>query len=138
MTPQQTGESSEPRLAGSLRATIVVVDDEEDVAEVLAAILEREGYRVLRATHGREALDFVEHDNVDLVVMDYAMPGMHGTELLAALSNMRKMADVPVIIVSAFSEASELEADLPSRTFLAKPFKARELIEAVRSMLDPT
>ena len=91
---------------------ILVVDDDADSRETIREVLEELGYRVVEASNGREALDFlVAHpaDGVKLILLDLKMPVMNGWQLLKLLDSYVRLSAIPVLVVSAF--ASTLESD---------------------------
>src|SRR6059036_658432 len=83
------------------KKTILVADDEVSMRELLSMLLETEGYAVLVASNGREAMEIFSQEKVNLVIQDLKMPGMEGTELLRWLKS--DSPDVPVIVITAFS-----------------------------------
>jgi two-component system NtrC family response regulator len=85
--------------------TILIVDDEVKLLDVLGGMLEQLGYRTLTATNGREALDILARDGVDLVLCDLRMPVMGGKELLAEM-NHRGHA-VPLVVMTAYSSVRD-------------------------------
>jgi CheY-like chemotaxis protein len=117
---------------------ILVVDDETVVREVVRRALEREGFQVLVAGSGAEALDMCQACEVpiDLAVLDVVMPVMDGIELLRCLRG--RFAAIPVLFTSADWRQEELLAtDLApaDRHFMAKPFTAQELVRRVKDEL---
>lgn len=116
-------------------ATILIVDDEEPVRDLLAILLEDAGHRTLRAIHGRQALDLIEAEPPDLVISDVMMPVLNGHELEERLQARPGTRHIPVILMSAAWEhgAGAIEAD----RFLAKPFDFRELERLVQRWLAP-
>jgi CheY-like chemotaxis protein len=116
--------------------TILLVDDEYAIVEVLAHLLEEEGYAVLTASNGREALGRAVEKTPDLVITDQMMPVMSGTELLRALQKHRALRGVPVILIT--SAAKPRLRELRWADFLAKPFEFDELLRVVRRALRQT
>ena len=114
--------------------TVLVIDDEQTVREVLARFLGKAGYAVLTAADGREALELVHAgDPPDLIVLDLMMPVMSGFEVLSALRTNPGWADIPVIVLTAtmgFS-AEHLEVDAT----LQKPFDMRDVQAAIETAL---
>lgn len=105
--------------------TILVVDDEPDIARTLAELFADEGYRVRRAHDGRQALDLIDRDPPDLVVSDVRMPLVDGVTLARRL---RDRGDrTPVVLMSAGYAA----VDLPGIRFVPKPFDLDHLLEVV-------
>lgn len=103
--------------------TVLIVEDEADLADVLAALLESRGYRVLLAYNGREGLARSLEERPDVVVTDMMMPLMDGQEMIRKMRENPAMCDVPVIVVSAVDRS---RGDNPH--FLRKPFELQELI----------
>lgn len=118
--------------------TILVVDDEFAIVWSVGTQLQDEGYRVVPAANGREALARVAAGRPDLVITDVMMPTMDGRELIAALSAADATRDVPVVVMSAISR-SALDAAGPLRCdgFLRKPFGLDDLIRQVDRLIGP-
>ncbi len=114
--------------------TILVCDDERDIVAALRIYLEAEGYRVLTAYDGREALSVVGSENVQLVLLDIMMPGLDGLHVLTAL---REEHNLPVILLTAKSEDSDkvLGLNIGADDYITKPFNPVELLARVRSQL---
>lgn len=112
--------------------TILIVDDEFGIVEVLAAALDDHGYRVMRAYNGPQALACIAEKRPDLVISDYMMPGGDGGELLATLA--REFATIPVILMSAVEDSTINRGDIAYRLFLRKPFRLTEMLDAVRRL----
>ena len=109
--------------------TILVVDDDDDVREVAAGMLEDLGYVVVQANNGACALSILaERDDLDVMVTDIRMPGMSGLELSDRVGKLR--ADLKVILISGYFQPQML-----SRRFLQKPFRTRDLDAAIRAEL---
>ena len=117
--------------------TILVVDDENKLRDLLRVYLEQEGYRVVEAANGREALYVARVEKPDLIVLDVMMPEMGGYEFMRAFS---KEAETPVIMLTAKVEDQDkiLGLELGADDYLAKPFNVRELIARVRAVLRRT
>ena len=113
---------------------ILVVDDDREIVGAIAASLEREGYRVLRAYDGMEALDRALDPDLRLIIMDVMMPRLDG---LSALMRIRERRNLPVIVLSAKSEESDkvLGLGMGADDYVTKPFSAQELTARVRSQL---
>jgi CheY-like chemotaxis protein len=116
--------------------TVLVVDDEFGVAEVLQSILEDEGYRVATAINGKQALVRLEELTPDLVMLDYMMPIMDGSQTLAAIRKNPTFARTPVIMMSSLEEAAVRESATEYNTFLRKPFRAMAVVRMVAQLLD--
>jgi CheY-like chemotaxis protein len=137
----ETPATSEPRADARLRAidthaTLLVVDDQEDVREVAVAQLEALGYRVVQAASGHLALDLVQRGQaIDLLIADYAMPGMSGIELARAMRE--RFPELPVLLVTGYVEARQLDEQLGQARLMKKPYRMAELAQAVESLLRP-
>ena len=115
-----------------LEKTILVVDDDFALREALCAALEGEGFSVVGAGNGREALEHLRHEDPPCVVLlDLMMPVMNGWEFRAEQRQDPKLANIPVIVLSAFSRATDEELRDVKR-FLRKPVSLTELLEAIR------
>jgi CheY-like chemotaxis protein len=116
--------------------TVLVVDDEFGVAEVLQSILEDEGYRVATAINGKQALARLAELTPDLIMLDYMMPIMDGTQTLAEIRKLPTFADVPIIMMSSLEEASVRETVTGYNRFLRKPFRAMAVVKLVAQLLE--
>jgi DNA-binding response OmpR family regulator len=114
--------------------TILVVDDEQRLVSVVKAYLEQEGFRVVTASHGREAIHVARQEKPDLIILDLMMPGMDGYEFLRL---HRKERETPVIMLTArvADEEKVIGLELGADDYVTKPFKPRELIARVRAVL---
>ncbi|MCI8422055.1 MAG: response regulator transcription factor [Lawsonibacter sp.] len=114
--------------------TILVVDDDREIAGAIAAALEKEGYRVLRAYDGMEALELAVEPSLRLILMDVMMPRLDG---LSAVLRIRERRNLPIIVLSAKSEESDkvLGLSMGADDYLTKPFGIQELVARVRSQL---
>jgi DNA-binding response OmpR family regulator len=117
--------------------TVLVVDDESRMVEFIAMNLELEGFRVVRAANGSEALERASREHPDLVLLDIMMPEMDGFETLAGL---RETSSVPVIFLTAKSEEVDRirGLDLGADDYITKPFSPRELVSRIRAVLRRT
>jgi len=135
--PQPLPRSTRPHrmsLSEFKGRTVLVVDDEPMVREVLSAYLSRDGFTVSVAEDGSSALEQIEHDNPDLIVLDVMLPGTDG---LSILSMVREQRDTPVILLSARGDESDrvLGLELGADDYVVKPFSPRELATRVRTVL---
>jgi len=115
-------------------ALILVAEDEPDIAEVIAAYLEREGFRTVRAADGRAALDLHLALKPDLVMLDVQMPRLNGWDVLAEL---RRRGDTPVIMLTALDQdIDKLQAlRIGADDYVVKPFNAAEVAARARAVL---
>lgn len=120
--------------------TVLLVDDEHAIVDALAGILEDEGYRVLTAAHGREALARLAETRPDLLVLDVMMPVMGGRELLLQLRASAEWRALPVLMMSAVPrEVLERQegSRLPCDEFIEKPFDLHHLLATVDRLAGP-
>jgi CheY-like chemotaxis protein len=111
--------------------TIVIVDDEFGLADVLTATLSDIGFHVLSATNGKQGLDVMAAHPPDLVLLDYMMPLMDGAGVLEAMRADPKLAAVPVIMMSAAPESVVRARCRGYAAFLRKPFDFEAILNAV-------
>ncbi|GIV64831.1 response regulator transcription factor [Bellilinea sp.] len=114
--------------------TILVVDDQSSVRQLLQEYLTEQGYRVLTTTDGQNALYLARHENPDLILLDIMMPRMDGYQFLR---QFRQERQTPVIIITAREEETDavLGLDLGADDYIIKPFRMRELAARIRAIL---
>jgi two-component system KDP operon response regulator KdpE len=117
-------------------ARVLVVDDEPKLARALKAILRGNGFEPILASTGEEALDLLDRQPPDLVLLDLLLPGMDGLDVCRAIRQDRQL-DVPIVVLSAQGEEdAKVEAlDLGADDYLTKPFGAKELLARMRAAL---
>nr|UXE44080.1 alkaline phosphatase synthesis transcriptional regulatory protein PhoP [uncultured bacterium] len=116
---------------------VLVVDDDKHAVEILYRLLEREGFEVLRAQSGKEALATVATADVDVILLDVMMPEMDGFQVCEALRAADRTRDIPVILLTAKDdmETRVLGMKLGVSEFLTKPINKRELFARIRAQL---
>jgi DNA-binding response OmpR family regulator len=117
-----------------MNRTILVVDDDKKIVELVSLYLKRDGYSVLAAYDGQEALDVARRKQPDLIVLDLLLPELDGTDVCRLL---RAESRVPIIMLTARStdEDKLLGLDIGADDYLTKPFNPRELVARVRAVL---
>lgn len=113
---------------------VLVVDDDREIVKAISILLEKEGYRVLKAYNGMEAVDLALDPSLRLILMDVMMPQLDG---LSAVLKIREQRNLPIIVLSAKSEDSDkiLGLSMGADDYVAKPFHPQELVARVRSQL---
>lgn len=114
--------------------TILICDDEKDIVSAVEIYLSAEGYRILKAYTGAEALELLKKEEVHLVLMDVMMPVMDG---IAATVKIRRESNIPVLFLTAKSESGDkiLGLNIGADDYITKPFDPMELVARVRSHL---
>lgn len=119
--------------------TIMVVDDDPEVSQLIAAILEKERYQVICADSGEVFLDLVKKFSPSLFLVDVAMPGMQGGDVYHHIRHTSHTCNTPVIFVTGMvnnEEEVQLNRELsPLDRYLAKPFSAEHLLETVKQLV---
>jgi CheY-like chemotaxis protein len=115
--------------------TILLADDEYAIVEALTALLLDEGYRVVAAANGEEAIARLGEALPDLAILDVMMPRLDGREVLKQMRANPAWAKVPVIVMSAAARPLA-PAELGDAVFLRKPFDVSALLKAIRTLLD--
>lgn len=132
----EPGEAAAPSETPSVAETpvsILVIDDEKDVREIICDTLVEAGHQVRQASDGEAALALLESERFDLLVIDFAMPGMNGADLAAAARKMRP--DQKILFVTGYSETRLIETAAGDAPVLRKPFRSAELSAAVARAL---
>jgi len=113
-----------------------VVDDEPTIRSLVAEVLEFEGYPVVTAANGSEALAFIEQTEPSLLILDLWMPRLNGPALARKLEE--RGVDVPIVVMTASNLADPWARAVGARTYLQKPFELSELLAAVECVSDET
>jgi two-component system, OmpR family, alkaline phosphatase synthesis response regulator PhoP len=118
-------------------AVILVVDDEEAIVELVAFNLKKEGFDVVTAGDGNEALQKISSSMPDLVVLDWMLPGIDGLEVCRRLRSSAHTSDLPIIMLTARGEEVDkiLGLELGANDYVTKPFSPRELTARIRAHL---
>lgn len=118
--------------------TILSVDDEQDVTDLVSFHLQKAGYQVLTAADGRQALEVIQRRRPDLVILDLMLPDIDGFGVCEILRRQAATATIPIIILTAWAttDAKSLGLELGALDYLTKPFSPKQLVERVRYLLD--
>ena len=116
---------------------ILIVDDEEDILELVAYNLAREGYRTVNATSGEDALKKSRSEMPDLIVLDLMLPGIDGLEVMKALKVDSSTKNIPTVMLTAKGEEADIVTglELGADDYITKPFSPRVLLARVRAVL---
>jgi DNA-binding response OmpR family regulator len=115
--------------------TVLVVDDEEYIRELLKTFLSETGYQVIVAAHGEEALDLAKKKGPQVIILDVKMPGIDGIETCRRLKSDEGTSVIPVIVATALRETLPEVLDAGANDFVTKPFHLTELLTRIRSIL---
>lgn len=122
------------------RKTVLAVDDEEHILELIRYNLESAGYQVLQAENGEEALTLIWEKQVDLVLLDWMLPKMDGIEVLKRIRSDSKWRNLPVILLTAKGDeiSKVVGLEVGADDYIAKPFGVHELVARVKALLRRT
>jgi CheY-like chemotaxis protein len=115
--------------------TVLVVDDEYGIVEVLVLALEDQGYRVLSAADGKEGLERLAESRPDLVMLDFMMPRMDGPAMAQAMRADPALRDIPIVMMSAVGEAPIRDRFTGYAKFLRKPFRIQAALDLVATLI---
>ena len=117
---------------------VLVVDDNPQNLQVLGPMLENKGYDVAFATSGEQALEFIDSETPDLVLLDIMMPGMDGYQVCKRLKKEKTTASIPVIFLTAKSDADDIVQGFEAGgvDYVTKPFNSAELLARVKTHLE--
>jgi DNA-binding response OmpR family regulator len=122
----------DPALSLPGRKKVVVVEDDDEMRDLESFLLGAEGYQVAAVAEGRAALPAVKREGADLVLLDLVLPDESGNDVLAELERDPATADVPVIVVTAYSKHfRHVQATRQVRRIISKPFDPMDLLNAV-------
>lgn len=117
--------------------TILVIEDERDLLELISFNLEKEGYRVMTASEGTTGLDTARNNLPDLILLDLMLPGISGFEICKILKKHEKTSRIPVIMLTAKSEEIDrvVGFEVGADDYVVKPFSNRELMLRIKAVL---
>ncbi len=116
---------------------VLVLEDEPNISEAIRFILRRDGWNVLSRADGDDALDLIEAEAPALLILDVMLPGQNGLDILQAIRARPRLADLPVIVLTAKGHAADRDRAMRSGAslYMAKPFANAELLAAVRQLV---
>lgn len=119
------------------RKTVLIIEDEEDAAELFAEMMRVSGFRVLKTSKSAPAISMMSADKPDVVLLDIMMPEISGVDILRQMRRDPNLADIPVIVVTAKSMPADIKIGMEAgaSTYITKPVGFQELKEAVERML---
>jgi DNA-binding response OmpR family regulator len=128
-----------PRQDG--KQTILVVDDEAEIRNILRIVFEQRGYRVLEADRGQAALRILKDDTPDVLILDAMLPGdLHGFDIAKQIKGSQRYGHIPIVMVSAVYKGWRIAEDVKTNhkvdAYIEKPFKVPEVVEAVERALE--
>ena len=120
-----------------MRQTILVVDDEPDIVEIIQYNLEKSGFDVIVAEDGPVALDKARDESPDLIVLDLMLPGLEGTDVCRILKQDERTRSIPILMLTAKSEEIDriIGLELGADDYVVKPFSPREIALRIKNIL---
>lgn len=115
-----------------MSAHVMIVEDDESVREMMDVALSQAGFQVSAVSNGASALDLLNRQRFQLVLLDVHMPRMSGLELLAAMGRLKRVPPVVMVSANTQSETVQKAVSLGCSGYLAKPFSPRDLVERAR------
>ena len=121
---------------GGARKRILVVDDEKDLVDLITYNLQRNGYGILAASNGNEAIEIAQREQPDLILLDLMLPGLEGTEVARRLKSDSRTATIPIIMLTAKSEETDVVVGLTlgADDYVTKPFSMKILLARINSI----
>jgi DNA-binding response OmpR family regulator len=121
-------------MEANVMATILIVDDEPQIVDILSSYLQKDGYHVITATNGNDALELAAGGQLDLIILDLMLPDISGEEVCGRI---RRESRVPILMLTAKSGESDriTGLEIGADDYLVKPFSPRELVARVRAIL---
>jgi len=118
------------------KETILIVDDEEDIIELIKYNLKNEGYSILTALTGEQAIKIAKQSQPDLMVLDLMLPGIDGLEVTKYLKNNEQTRDIPIVMLTAKGEESDIVTglELGANDYISKPFSPKVLVARIRAI----
>ena len=120
-----------------MKQKVLVVEDDKDIQEIIEYNFTSEGYEVITCSDGEDALDLIRHETPDLVILDWMLPNLSGSEILRQVRSSKKIRKTPIIMLTARTEEiDKLKAfDTGADDYITKPFSNAELIARTKALL---
>ncbi len=120
-----------------MKQKVLVVEDDKDIQEIIEYNFTSEGYGVITCSDGEDALDIIRHETPDLVILDWMLPNLSGSEILRQVRSSKKIRKTPIIMLTARTEEiDKLKAfDTGADDYITKPFSNAELIARTKALL---
>ena len=120
--------------------TVLTIDDEEHILELLKYNLEKNGFKVIQAQSGEEGLKLLETNEVDMIILDLMLPGIDGLDVLRKIRSNGNLLEIPVIMLTAKSEEIDtvLGLEMGADDYIGKPFGSHELIARIKAVVRRT
>lgn len=121
-----------------MNTKILIVEDREDIAELIQHHLEKAGYKTCFAKNGKDALDLIQTEKLDLIILDLMLPKINGLDVLKQIKQNEKTKEIPVIIESAKSDDEDviLGLKLGAEDYVTKPFSPKVLLARIQKVLE--
>jgi phosphate regulon transcriptional regulator PhoB len=123
-----------------MKKSILVIDDEQDILDLVSYNLQKEGFSISTSKNGEEALTLVRKESYDLIILDLMLPGIQGMEFCKILKGFEESASIPIIMLTAKSEELDkvLGLEIGADDYMTKPFSPRELTARAKAVLRRT
>jgi DNA-binding response OmpR family regulator len=115
---------------------IIVCDDDQGILDVLQMLLETEGFIVFTEINSTNLIKQIQNNSPDLVLLDLWMPLLSGDQVLKAIRSTNDIKDLPVIVLSASVDGSDIASDAGANDFVAKPFDLDDIISKINNLLE--
>ncbi len=115
---------------------VLIVEDDDRIRDVLEELLAGAGYGVIGVENGIEALDWLSHSPVDLLIVDILIPGLSGPELIKRVRQTAEWKTAPILVLSGYADLARYR-DLPVNAVQLKPFRVSDLLEQVSELIGP-
>ena len=115
--------------------TILVIDDDPDIALMLKMMLEYRGYQVKIAPHADQAESILEKEDIQVIIMDMLLSGVNGTDICQQFKLNKTISHIPVIMISAHPNAKEICMEAGADDFISKPFDMNDIVSRINSIV---